>query len=241
MATPAWTPGGAPAVDISPEASATRPGTVPPPTPARRPSTPPENRPPRERPAWLIPAAIALVVLLLLGGAIGIYLKTRTSSSGGPIAHASPSSKTSPKASPKASPTATSTGGTQAVPTYAPASATPVTSVAFCIQSTHPCQGVSATDYTNCKLSGPCKVMVEMKFSTVQNGKVGYSLKFFDRCTGITTNLPGTSFTPTGFIRVDLLKVVTLPSGSKSAALVAVSNSPAAAASAPLLLGSDTC
>lgn len=127
------------------------------------------------------------------------------------------------------------------MPNYGPASATPVTSVAFCIQTTHPCQGVNATDYTNCKLNGPCKVMVEMKFSAPQKAKVGYTIKFFDRCTGTTTNLPGTSFTPTGFTRVDLLKVVTLPTGVKSGALVAVTNSPAGAASTPLLLGSDTC
>jgi hypothetical protein len=246
MATPVWTPTGPVAgepVDITTETAAPRQTTVPPPTPARRPSVPPENRPPRERPSWLIPAAIALLVLLLLGGAIGIYLKTR-STTGTPVATATPSAKTSPKTSPKASPkvspTAT-TGGTLPVPTYAPASATPVTSVAFCIQSTHPCQGVSAGDYTNCKLNSSCKVMVEMKYSTPQNGQVGYTLKFFDRCTGTTTNLPGTSFTPTGFTRVDLLKVVTLPTGSKSGALVAVTNSPAVASSAPLLLGSDTC
>jgi hypothetical protein len=247
MATPVWTPtgpvAGAP-VDITTETAAPRPATVPPPTPARRPSTPPENRPPRERPSWLIPAAIALLVLLLLVGAIGIYLKTRPTT-GTPVAHATPSAKTSPKtspkATPKASPTPTNGGGALPVPTYAPSSATPVTSVAFCIQSTHPCAGVSASDYTNCKLNSSCKVMVEMKYSSPQNGQVGYTLKFFDRCTGTTTNLPGTSFTPSGFTRVDLLKVVTLPSGSKSAALVAVTNSPAVASSAPLLLGSDTC
>jgi hypothetical protein len=175
----------------------------------------------------------------LLGGAIGIYLKTR--SSGSPVAHATPSPKTSPKASPKASPTPTNTGGALPVPSYGPAAATPVTNVAFCIQTTHPCAGVNATDYTNCKLNGACKVMVEMKYSTPQNSKVGYTLKFFDRCTGTTTNLPGTSFTPTGFTRVDLLRVVTLPTGVKSGALVAVTNSPTVAASAPLLLGGETC
>jgi hypothetical protein len=185
----------------------------------------------------LLPAAIALIVLIVLGAAGGIYLKTRGSGTG-PVAHASPSPKNSPKASP--SPTNTG-GGAQAVPAYAPAAATPVTSVAFCIQPTHLCQGVNATDYTSCKLNAGCKVMVEMKFSTVQNAKVAYILKFFDRCTGTTTNLPGASFTPTGFNRVDLQRVFTLPSGAKSAALVAVTTSPAAAASAPLLLGGETC
>jgi len=83
--------------------------------------------------------------------------------------------------------------------------------------------------------------MVEIKFSTAQNGTVGYNLRFFNRCTGVTTTLAGPSFVPTGFNRVDLQKVVTLPGGAKSAALVAVTTSPTAAASAPLLLGSETC
>ena len=116
-----------------------------------------------------------------------------------------------------------------------------VASVAFCIPTTHPCAGLTASDYTSCKLSGPCKVMVEIKFSTPQNGKVAYITNFFDRCTGTTTPLPGGNFTPTGFNRVDIQRVLTLPTGSKAAALVAVTTSPTAAASAPLLLGGTTC
>jgi hypothetical protein len=241
MATPVWTPtgpvAGAPPVDVSSDTATTRPGTVPPSTPARKPSVArPDERERRERPGWLVPAAIGVVVLLLLGAG-GIYLATR----GNPIGAVATQTPTPPKTTPKTSPTPTNTGGPQAVPTYAPASATPITSVAYCIQSTHPCQGVSSSDYTSCKLNSSCKVMVEIKFSTVQNGKVSYILKFFDRCAGTTTNLPGASFTPTGFNRVDLRAIVTLPSGARSAALVAVTTSPAAAASAPLLLGSDTC
>ncbi|MDQ6880363.1 MAG: hypothetical protein M3082_22195, partial [Candidatus Dormibacteraeota bacterium] len=205
----------------------------------RRPSVArPIEREPRERPAWLIPAAVAVVLLLLLGAAAGIYLKSRPASSGGgPIAHSSPT----PRATPKASPTPTSTGAPQAVPVYAPASATPVTSVAFCIQATHPCAGLSANDYTNCRLGGPCKVQVELKFSKAYTGNAAYILKFFDRCAGTTVDLPGPTYPVPGYTRVDIVKVLTLPTGARSAALVAVSTSPAAAASAPLLLGSDTC
>jgi hypothetical protein len=96
---------------------------------------------------------------------------------------------------------------------------------------------------TSCKLGGPCKVDVEMKYSKAQSGPLGYVLKFFDRCTGATTNLPGRSFTPpTGFIRADPgFQTVTLPSGAKSAALVAVSTTPASAASTPLQLGPESC
>jgi hypothetical protein len=172
-----------------------------------------------------VPAAIAVVLLILVGG-IGIFLATRPGSA---TAHTSPTP--SAKGSPKASPTPTSTGGPQAVPTYAPASAPPVVSVVFLPDS-------------SCKLNSTCRVDVEMKYSSAQSGQLGYILKFFDRCTGTTTNLPGRSFKPSGgFIRADPgFEVVTLPTGAKSAALVAVSTTPAAAASAPLLLGStDTC
>src|SRR4029077_19403395 len=111
---------------------------------------------------------------------------------------------------PKASPTATNTGGPQAVPTYAPPSAPPVVSVVFLPDTT-------------CKLNSTCRVDVEMRYSSAQSGQLGYILKFFDRCTGTTKDLPGRSFKPpSGFIRADPgFQTVTLPTGAKSAALVA--------------------
>jgi hypothetical protein len=224
IATPAWTPGDSPSAGAVAE---TRTPTVPPPTPARTSSVPrPAYREPRERPAWLVPAIAVVAILLLLGIAGGIYLATRPGTAVGGVTHNTPS----PKVTPKASPTATSTGGPQAVPVYAPASAPPVTSVVFLPD-------------TSCKLGGPCKVDVEMKYSKAQSGQLGYVLKFFDRCTGATRDLPGRSFTPpSGFIRADPgFQTVTLPSGVRSAALVAVSTTPAAAASTPLFLGADSC
>jgi hypothetical protein len=145
------------------------------------------------------------------------------------VATHTPTPAKSPKPTAKATPTPTNGGGLQAVPTYAPASATPVTSVVFLPDTT-------------CKLNSACRVDVEMKYSSAQSGTLGYVLKFFDRCTGTTTSLPGRSFKPSGgFIRADPgFQTVTLPA-AKSAALVAVSTTPAAAASAPLLLGGDTC
>jgi hypothetical protein len=213
---------------------------TPPSAPARTPSTtrPPE-RIPGDRPSWMLPAIAAAVVLLLLLVGGGIYLLTRPHSTVGGVVTHTPSPGKSPKPTPRTTPTPT--GGAQAVPNYAPAAAAPITSVAFCIPSTHPCAGLTASDYTSCKINGPCKIMVEIKFSAPQNGKVSYITNYFDRCTGTTTQLPGGSFTPAGFTRVDIQRVLTLPTGAKSAALVAVSNSPTAAASSPLLLGGDTC
>jgi len=96
---------------------------------------------------------------------------------------------------------------------------------------------------TNCKLNAKCTLDVEMSYSPAQGGQLGYVLKFFDRCTGTTTDLPGRSFQPSSkFSRADPgFQTVALPAGAKSAALVAISTTPAAAASAPMLLGADSC
>jgi len=176
----------------------------------------------------MLPAIIVVVVLLLLGAGGGIYLLTRPGSSGVGVVKHTPTPSSKPTA--KASPTPTNSGSPLAVPAYAPASAPPVKSVVFLPDA-------------SCKLNSTCRVDVEMSYSSAQSGTLGYVLKFFDRCTGTTTTLPGRSFKPsTGFIRADPgIQNVTLPAGAKSAALVAVSTTPAAAASAPILLGSNTC
>ncbi len=233
--TPAWTPG-PPGGVVTPPAAATsvpapaRPVFEPARAPYREPSV--ARRPvgggPPERPAWMIPAIIAVVVILLLGGAGTVMLLTRGSSPGATPSH-SPSPKTSPKATPSASPSAQQ--GPLAVPSYGPATAAPITGIAFL---------TDAAD-TSCALDASCKVTVELKFSTPQHSDIAYTLKFFDRCTGTTTDLPGNHFTPPGFTRVDITSVVSLPGGAKSAALVAVSSTPAVTASAPLPLGSDSC
>jgi hypothetical protein len=194
------------------------------PAPSRKPERrPSSDSPPSERPRWLIPAAIAVVVLLLLGIG-GFFLANRGGSSttqgGNPSPH--------PTASPKASPSPTNV--LQQVPVYAPSAAAPVTSV------------VIDPANSNCQqIGGACKLEVDIKFSSVQRSNVSFIVKFFDRCTGTTTDLPGASFTPPGFNLVILDKTITLPAGAKSAAVVVVTQNPAAAASAPILLGSDSC
>jgi len=175
----------------------------------------------------MLPAIIGVVILLLLAGGGGYYLLTRPGP-GGVVATHTPSPSSKPTA--KTSPTPTSSGVAQTIPTYAPASAPPVTSVVFLPDTT-------------CKLNSTCRVDVEMKYSSPQSGTLGYILKFFDRCTGTTESVPSGSFKPSsGFICADPgFQTVTLPTASKSAALVAVSTTPAAAESAPWLLGSDSC
>ncbi|HKW60632.1 MAG TPA: hypothetical protein VJR46_12845, partial [Candidatus Dormibacteraeota bacterium] len=222
-----------------------------PPAPARKPSVPRPRTPgglgPSERPPWLIPAAVAAIVVILLG-AFGVIVLPRLGQ-GNPIASASATPSgghptASPKTSPKASPTPI--GGTQTVPTYAPASAAPISKVQICT-SANPCNipGSSPETGNPCDLSS-CKVEVAIYFTSVQKSvPVSYIIKVFDRCTGQTTDLPGAKTTTpsTGYIvaiPTDHLAVA-IPSGLKSAAIVAVAQDPAQAASQPVLLGADSC
>jgi hypothetical protein len=210
--------------------------------PARKPATVarrPVERVPSQRPTWMVPAIIGVVVLLLIGTVGGIFLANRGSHQ--TTATGTPTPGVSPHPTPKASPTSSS-NVPMAVPTYAPASASPVTSVQFCSTSL-PCNipGSSPETATSCDLNAACHVEVGLYFSSAQRSPVAYIVKFFDRCTGVTTDLPGPNpFTPPGYNVVILDKNLTLPS-AKSAAIVAVSTTPAAAASTPLLLGASTC
>ena len=259
---PAWKPGeGVPveplgtgvATETRAPAAAPAPAPVVTATPvpaARQPVPRPAYRgggPLSERPPWLVPAAVAVAIVLLLG-IVGVVILNRGGSTPTAQVHTTPSAHASgtPKTSPSASPTATG-HAPQTVPTYAPASADPVNKVQICT-ATSPCNipGGSPENATTCDL-GSCKVEVALYFSSVQKSvPYSYVLKFFDRCTGQTTNLPGpnSATTPaTGYIVAIPSDhwSVSIPSGVKSGALVAVSQTPGTAASAPLLLGGDTC
>jgi hypothetical protein len=189
-----------------------------------------------------VPAAIAAAVVILLGIFGVIVLANR---GGGPGTATNPSPSSRPTASPKGSPSASPTGGLQTVPTYAPNSAAPVKSVQICTTAS-PCNipGASSESATVCSLSS-CRLEVAVYFTAAQKAMpVSYTLKFFDRCTGQTTDLPGTqTTTKDGWIVViptDHL-TVRIPAGVKSGALVAVSSKPTSAASQPLLLGGESC
>jgi hypothetical protein len=222
--------------------------TVPP--PVRRPTVP---RPPvggggilADRPPWLVPAAVAVVIILILG-IFGIKLLSGRST-GSPVAQHTSSPSAHPSSTPHGTPTSTpSNKAPLAVPTtFGPSSADPVKSVQICSQAS-PCNipGSSAETATSCDLSS-CKLEVAMYFTAVQKSTpISYIVKFFDRCTGQTTDLPGAGTTTpaSGYIvaiPTDHLSV-SIPSGVKSGALVAVSQTPAVAASAPLLIGGNSC
>ena len=223
---------------------------TPAPVPARRPGVP---RPPAraagvrdERPPWLIPGAVAVAIVVLLGIFGVIVLANRGGTTTGqvhatatPSAHASASARTSPSAT-------ASTKTPLAVPSFGPARADQLTKVQFCSTAT-PCPiqvGTPAETSTSCDLSS-CTIEVALYFTTGQKVPVKYDLKFFDRCTGTTTDLPGPpAYTPPDYAVVIPRDkwTVTIPSGVKSGALVAVASQPSVAASAPLLVGSqDSC
>ncbi|HET7420088.1 MAG TPA: hypothetical protein VFL27_06875 [Candidatus Dormibacteraeota bacterium] len=262
MEQPAWKPGAA--VPAEPLgfgiATETRP-PAPAPAPVRTPTPPPAARKPvprppsrgggialAERPPWLVPAAVAVVIVLVLG-ILGFIVLNRGNSNPTAQVHTTPSAhtSTSPGVTPKTSPSPTGSHNPQTVPSYAPASADPVRSVQICTTE-NPCNipGASAETATACTLSS-CRLEVALYFTSVQKSVAyQYTVKVFDRCTGTTTDLPGpnSATTPsTGYIVAIPSDhwIVSIPANIKSAALVAVSSAPAVAASAPLMLGADTC
>ena len=191
---------------------------------------------------------MAVAIVLLLGIFGVVVLANRNSGSGTSQVHTTPSphSSASPKTSPRTSPSPTNKAPL-AVPTFAPATADPVSKVQIC-STAAPCSipGASPETATSCDLSS-CKLEVAIYFTSVQKSVAySYVLKFFDRCSGQTTDLPGpnSATTPSSGYIVAIPSDhwnVNLPAGVKSGALVAISQSPAIASSAPLLLGGDTC
>jgi hypothetical protein len=205
--------------------------TVIPRAPAPAPAKKPAAKKPKDdygggssgRPRWVLPAAIGIVLLLVIGGG-GAYALSKAGTTTSGVANTSPTSNPTSKSSP------TPTNLLKDVPVYAPAAAAPVTSVI-----------IDPANSSCTQIGGSCKLEVDIKFSSVQRGNVSFIIKYFDRCAGTTQDLPGASFTPPGFNVVILDKTVTLPAGPKSAAVVAVTQSPSVAASAPITLGANSC
>src|SRR5437868_1125123 len=132
---PTWKPGETVPAEplgagVATETRAAAPAAAP--TPVRTPTPVPAARQPAprppfrrggplsERPPWLVPAAVAVAIVLLLG-IVGVVILNRGGSTPTAQVHTTPSphATSTPKTSPGASPTAT--GHTpQTVPTYAP-------------------------------------------------------------------------------------------------------------------------
>jgi hypothetical protein len=130
--------------------------------------------------------------------------------------------------------------------TYGPAAEAPITKVVICTTAT-PCPigaGIPPETGTTCDLNS-CKIEVAIYFSAPQRTPVEYMVKFFDRCANTTKDLPGPNpYTPPGYVVVIPTNTnwpVSIPSGTKSAAIVVVTKQPTVAASAPFLLGGESC
>jgi hypothetical protein len=186
---------------------------------------------------------VAAAIVILLGIFGVVVLANRGNGTPTAQVHSTPSAHAS--ASPRTTPSSSPAGhAALAVPTYLPTSADQITKVIICSVAT-PCNisGQPSETATACEINS-CKVEVGIYFSAPQHGPVAYTLKFFDRCTGATTDLPGPNpFSPPGYAIVIPSDhwAVAIPSGAKSGALVAVASQPAVAYSKPLLLGGDTC
>jgi hypothetical protein len=188
----------------------------------------------------MVPAIIAIVVILLLGTIGGIVLANRGSSNN-KVATTSP--KTSPKGSPKASPTPSAVGGLLPVPTYAPTSNPPFTRVQFCLPSAT-CPGGTSAD-TNCTLNSTCHVDIGVYY-TASVGQLTYWVEFFDRCANTSTEVFKQTRTPNPTYRSFIPAPaggypVTLPNAKAGAIVVVVESGTTQAASAPYdLPGSAT-
>jgi len=243
------------------EASAPAPA----PPAERQPSSPPVPRAPEnvrrpsaprlggagflsDAPAWLVPAAIAVVVLLVLGIAAAAFLSHGKSTS--TAGTSSPSTTSSPHASPKGTASPGSTQTPQAVPSFGPLTGGPIAFVQFCSPAT-PCSKYFNPPemLTSCTLDAGCKVEVAIYYTAQQTtGSASYVIEFVDRCKtqNNVTELPGPAQDPLPGRSVIIpgdsngLWAITLPAGVKSGALVAVTTTSPAVASPPLLVGSET-
>jgi len=188
----------------------------------------------------MLPAIIAIVVILLLGTIGGIVLANRGSSNNN-VGTASP--KTSPKGSPKASATPSAVGGLQPVPTYAPLTNAPFTRVQFCLPSAT-CQGGTSAD-TNCTLNSTCHVDIGIYYNAPV-GQLTYWVEFFDRCTNTSTQVFKQTRTPNPTFRSFIPApaggyAVTIPNAKAAAIVVVAESGTTQAASAPYdLPGSAT-
>jgi hypothetical protein len=169
-------------------AYSTAPPVTNPPIPRAAASAPARKPAPRRpagdmlsgRPGWLIPAAIAVVVLLLLG--IGAVVLTHRGGTTNPQAQTSPHASASPKAS------ASPTNAIHEPTAVAPFAAAPLASVQFC-QSSDPCKFGTTQDF-KCELNSSCHIDLGI-YLNANASQVTYQVQFFDRCTGETRTLFG--------------------------------------------------
>jgi hypothetical protein len=100
-------------------------------------------------------------------------------------------------------------------------------------------RGVDLRPLDQCTPGAPCTVRVLLRVVPgVDPQVVTWSYRIVDRCTGAVVTAPGGSVSvPAGGERIAVVGTVPLPA-ARAVGLVAVTEVPAAAASAPVLVGS---
>lgn len=173
---------------------------------------------------WLAAGMAAALLIALVWAAVvaAPHLRVRP-----PTGAARPTPSAGARPTPTAVPTAPATApGVRPVPALAPATAGPITAVEI-----QPLQGA-------CDPGAQCAVQVTVRLQPQPAAvDVRWSLRTIDRCTGASSTLPGASVTAlAGWAYVYGTSWPTLPAGHPLA-LVAVTDTPAAAASPPVLAG----
>lgn len=107
--------------------------------------------------------------------------------------------------------------------------------------SAGPVAGVDLRALSPCAPGAPCSVRLEVRLTPGPAQQVvAWSYRVVDRCTGASSTAPGGAVTlPAGAQRATAVGTVSLPA-VPGVALIAVTDHPAAAASAPLTAGSCT-
>jgi len=184
---------------------------------------------PAPHPARWVAGGLALLVIVAAAGALLVAARNPHSAAVAivprPGRSASPPPGTGLRA-PTPSPLPT---GPRQVPTLAPAAAGPITGIEI-----QPLEG-------SCQPNATCPVQVTVRLAPQPSAEqVTWSFHVFDRCTGTTNVLPGTSVTAlAGWAYVYGTSWPELSAGHLLA-LVAVTESPAAAASPAVLAGGSS-
>jgi hypothetical protein len=208
--------------------AASAPETVPAPTHALR--SPATVWKPAPHPGRWVAAGVAVLLVVAAVGALALVTRHPRSLAAAavprPARAASPAPVTHGRApvTPSAAPT-----GPRPVPALAPASAGPITAIEI-----EPLQG-------SCQPNEACPVQVTVRLQPQPAAEeVRWSFHVFDRCTGTTDVLPGVSVTAlAGWAYVYGTSWPSLPA-THPLALVAVTETPAAAASPAVLAGGSS-
>jgi hypothetical protein len=173
-----------------------------------------------------VAAGVAVLLLVAIAAALAVFAWHARSRfpaivpHPGQAASAGPARPTPPPGPP----------GPRPVPALGPAAAGPISGIEI-----QPLEG-------SCKSGAVCPVRVTVRLEPQHAGQdIRWSFRVFDRCTGTTSNLPGASMTAlAGWAYVSGTSWPSL-SGGHPLALVAVTETPATAASPAVLAEGAAC